>query len=93
MKNRNINVDVTDHCLVSNLRKNEITGIWKMSIWSFVISCDSLWLFARGLWLFATGFRSFVVVFGGLWSLAVLETTRYVRQIYIWEVDTRHQSS
>ena len=54
---------------------------------------DSLWLLARGLWLFAGGLWSFVVVFGGLWSLPVLETTSYMRQIYIWEVDTRDQSS
>ena len=61
-KNRNINVDVTDHCLVSNLQKNEITGIQKRSIWSFVIAG---WWFVIVCW-------SFVIVCCGLWWFVVV---------------------
>ena len=91
-KNRNVNVDVIDHCLVSNIQKNEITGIRKDLFGRLSFLADSLWLFVRGLWSSAGGFWSFVVVFGGLWSLPVLVTTRYMRQVYIWEADTHKWS-
>ena len=49
---------------------------------SFSVVCGGLWSFTRslwsspdGLWSFAGGLSSFVLVFGGLWSLAVLVTT------------------
>ena len=53
---------------------------------------DSLWLFGRGLWSFAGGLWSFVELFGGLWSLPVLVTTTYMKQVYICETDTRKWS-
>ena len=55
-KNRNINVDVIDHCLVSNLPKNEKTGIRKGLFGHLSFLADSLWLFVRGLWSLAGGF-------------------------------------
>ena len=55
-KNRNINVDVIDHRLVSNLQKNEITRIRKGLFGRLSFLADRLWMFVRGLWSFAGGF-------------------------------------
>ena len=40
-----------------------------------MVVCDRLWSFADDVWLFTGGLWSFVVVWGGLWSLPVLAIT------------------
>ena len=96
-KNRNINVIVTHHCLVSNLQKNEILEFGKGQFGRLSLLADSLWLFTGALGSFVGG----LIICGSFWWFLIVacfnnyeacETSIILgKQIHVSDQSSRYQ--